>query len=198
MTGFLLFAPAVVQLLLAVEWGGVDYAWDSATIIGLFCGAAGTFALFAYWEWRVKDKAMLPISMMRQRVVYCSCLCIFFLFANLLTTTYYLPIYFQTVRNATPTLSGVYLLPTIVPMMIAAISSGALVSRIGYYIPFVEVSAALAAIGSGLLSTLHTNTSTGKWIGYQIIGGFGRGLAMQMVHSPLPFPPLPLSHFPPH
>jgi hypothetical protein len=37
------------------------------------------------------------------------------------------------------------------------------------------------AIAYGLLSTLAPGTSTGKWIGYQIIAGVGRGLGVQIV-----------------
>lgn len=39
--GLLLFAPAAIIFLLAFEWGGNAYRWDSATGIRLFCGAAG-------------------------------------------------------------------------------------------------------------------------------------------------------------
>lgn len=39
----------------------------------------------------------------------------------------------------------------------------------------------LAAVGSGLISTFTLDTNTGTWIGYQIIGGLGRGFALQMV-----------------
>lgn len=44
---------------------------------------------------------------------------------------------------------------------------------------------ALAVIANSLLATLAPDTSTGKWIGYQILLGVGRGLCMQMVHIPL-------------
>lgn len=43
------------------------------------------------------------------------------------------------------------------------------------------VSGILAAISSGLLSTFTPSTSVGKWIGYQILSGAGRGLGMQIV-----------------
>lgn len=38
----------------------------------------------------------------------------------------------------------------------------------------------LSAVGNGLLSTLSPSTTTGKWIGYQILLGVGRGIGMQM------------------
>lgn len=55
-----------------------------------------------------------------------------------------------------------------------------IVTKMGYYIPWSLSSAILTSIAHGLLSTLNSSTSTGKWIGYQILLGFGRGIGMQM------------------
>ena len=120
--GFAIFAPAAIQFLLALEWGGTSYPWDSATVIGLFCGAAGMFCLFLEVEYRKGDAAMIPLHMVRQRIVWCSNLVMFFSFTSVVS--YYLPIYFQTARNATPTMSGVYLLPTILSQIMSAITAG--------------------------------------------------------------------------
>ncbi|KAH1497862.1 hypothetical protein KXX42_002013 [Aspergillus fumigatus] len=71
--GFVLFAPAAIQLLLALEYGGNEYAWDSATVIGLFCGAGATFLVFTAWEHRMGKDAMIPFHVIRNRIVSCSC-----------------------------------------------------------------------------------------------------------------------------
>lgn len=55
------------------------------------------------------------------------------------------------------------------------------VGRTGYYLPWAVGGTGLTSISFGLLSTLNPTTSLGKWIGYQIIGGVGRGCSMQMV-----------------
>ena len=124
--GFIFFAPATTQGLLALEWGGTRYAWNDAVIIGLFSGAAATLAIFLAWEYSMGDEAMVPPSMIRQRIVWSSCLVMFFFFGALLNAVYYLPIYFQAVRDATPTMSGVYLLPMILAQVITAVVSGIL------------------------------------------------------------------------
>lgn len=127
--GFVFFAPATIQGLLALEWGGTRYAWSDAVVIGLFCGAAGTAVTFIAWECWMGDEAMIPPSMICQRIVWSSCLVIFFFFGALLNAVYYLPIYFQAVHNATPTMSGVYLLPMVLAQVIAAVGSGILGKR---------------------------------------------------------------------
>jgi MFS family permease len=50
--GFALFTPSIIMLLLALDWGGVSYHWNSSTIIGLFCGAGAAWIAFLLWERR--------------------------------------------------------------------------------------------------------------------------------------------------
>ncbi|KAG0650485.1 Efflux pump mlcE [Hyphodiscus hymeniophilus] len=181
--GFTIFAPAAIQLLLALQWGGNKFAWNSAQIIGLFCGAGGMFIVFMAWDYHRGDAAMIPSSLAGTRIVWSSCLAYAFIVGQLVCVSYYLPIYFQGVKGASPTMSGVYVLPSFISHVIAAISSGFLVGRTGYYLPYILIGSIMVAISTGLLSTLSPTTSTGKWIGYQIIGGAGRGLGMQVVRS---------------
>ncbi|KAL2192220.1 hypothetical protein P885DRAFT_48197, partial [Corynascus similis CBS 632.67] len=54
------------------------------------------------------------------------------------------------------------------------------VGKVGYYLPFMAIGSISVAIGNGLLSTLMPDTSTVKWIGYQIIIGPDRGLGLQI------------------
>ncbi|KAG4032389.1 hypothetical protein MFRU_007g02930 [Monilinia fructicola] len=178
--GFVFFAGAALQLLLALDYGGTTFRWNSATIIGLFCGGGGTFLVFLGWEYHKGDEAMIAFSMVKQKIVWSSCLAYGLFMAQLVCVAYYLPIYFQGVKGASPTMSGVYFLPIVLSHVLFAITSGILLGKLGYYLPFALIGSALVAIGNGLLATLLPETSTGKWIGYQIISGAGRGLALQI------------------
>lgn len=124
--GFAMFAGAAIQVLLALNWGGSSYAWNSSTIIGLFCGSGILLIVFAAWEYYMGDDAMIPFSVVSRRVVWASCINYGFFAACSLTSTYYLPMYFQAVRGATPTMSGVDLLPSILGTMIFAMITGVL------------------------------------------------------------------------
>lgn len=53
---------------------GCRYAWDSATVIGLFCGFAGNLLVWAAYNYWKGDKALIPFSMMTRTVVWTSCL----------------------------------------------------------------------------------------------------------------------------
>ncbi len=182
--GSAIFASTITMFLLALQWGGSTYPWSSATVIGLFVGSFFDLVLFLFWEFRRGDQAMIPLSMLRKRVVYSSCLTMFFMMGNLLILNYYLPIWFQVVKDATPTMSGVYLLPMVVSQIIGALSSGVLVGRLGRYLPFSIFSATLLSIGSGVITTFKVNTNSAIWIGIQILAGTGRGCGMQMVSIP--------------
>ncbi|PCG95162.1 Major facilitator superfamily domain, general substrate transporter [Penicillium occitanis (nom. inval.)] len=178
--GFFLFAPAAIQVFLALQWGGSKFAWNSATIIGLFCGSGGTIILFGVWEYYQGDNAMAPFSILKIRHVWTSCFVMFLFFGCLQIVSYYLPIYFQTVRGSTAIVSGVHMLPNVLSQLVSTVASGALVGRLGYYLPWIVASSSISSVALGLLSTLNPTTSAGKWIGYQILLGFSRGLGMQM------------------
>ena len=124
--GFTIFASAAIQLLLALQYGGIKFAWNSAQVIGLFCGAGSTFIVFLAWDYYQGDKAMIPFSMARKRTVWTSCLVYGFLLGQLFCVSYYLPIYFQGVKGVSPTLSGVYVLPSILSHIFASVGSGIL------------------------------------------------------------------------
>jgi hypothetical protein len=72
------------------------------------------------------DEAMIPLSIIRRRVVWSSSLNYACFAGSMLILTYYLPIYFQAVWNATPTISGVNLLPVIISTILFGIITGGL------------------------------------------------------------------------
>ena len=124
LTGFIIFAPAAIMILLAVQWGGDQYAWSSSVVIGLLVGGGVTAIIFALWERRVGKEAMIPWHIVGKRQIWTSCLAMAFLFWSVLISSYYLPIYFQTVRNKSPFTSGVNTLPSLISQLVFAVGGG--------------------------------------------------------------------------
>lgn len=179
--GFLLFVPAILMLMMALQWGGTIYAWNSATTIGLLAGAIVTLFIFGFWEHRHGSNAMFPGSILRIRVIYCACITGFMAGAAVLVISYYLPLWFQTVKLASPLKSAVDTLPSFLSQILLAIVVGTLCPRvIPYLTPFAIGGGILSTIGLGLMSTFRVNTGTAAWIGYQILSGGGRGMLMQI------------------
>lgn len=92
---------------------------------------------------------------------------------------YYLPIWFQAIKGVNPLTSGIETLPMILGNVFGVISAGALTTRFGYYMPDIFLNLIFMSIGAGLLTTLHVNSSTAHWIGYQILFGIGTGWDFQ-------------------
>ncbi|EXJ93981.1 hypothetical protein A1O1_02374 [Capronia coronata CBS 617.96] len=180
LVGFALFAPACIMLLLAIIWGGNKYSWDSATIIGLFCGAGATAIVFALWEISRREKAMIPPTIIRKQLVFSGCIVNFLTMAANLTLSYYLPLWFQVVKGATPLMSGVMILPTAIAQSVGAGLAGKIVQVLRYCAPWAMFGTMVSSIGSGLMTTFVPSTSTGAWIGYQILVGTGRASVFQM------------------
>lgn len=127
LVGFAIFAPAAILLLLALQFGsGGTYAWDSSVIIGLFVGSGVAAAIFLLWEWKAGDVAIIPFSMVKNRIVWASSVQYFGLISAIFVGTQYFPIYFQAVKGVGPVLSGVYLLPSILSQIVFVLTSGGL------------------------------------------------------------------------
>jgi hydrogenase/urease accessory protein HupE len=105
---------------------------------------------------------------------------IFFLAGGFFLLLYYIPIYFQVVSGVTASQSGVRNLPLILGTTIATILSGVLITAFGHFVPFLIAGSIGSTIGSGLLYTLSTHSSSSQWIGYQALAGLGIGLALQI------------------
>ncbi|KAL4982879.1 major facilitator superfamily domain-containing protein [Aspergillus falconensis] len=179
LVGFALFAPAAIMFLLALEYGGNEYPWNSSRVIGLFVGAGATALVFLGWEYYKGKEAMIPFHLLTVRIAYASYLSTGMIFGLTMAIAYYVPIYFQAVRDDSALMSGVNLLPYILGQVVAAVLAGILIGRLGYYIPFAIVGGVLSAVGSGLFSLLSPTTPTVAWAAYQIIIGLGRGVSTQ-------------------
>ncbi|TGJ81906.1 hypothetical protein E0Z10_g6841 [Xylaria hypoxylon] len=178
--GVALIMGAIISYLLALEYGGQSYAWNSSVVIGLLVGFGIITIVFIAWEWYQGGRAMIVPWLIRKRSVWASGLYAFFFAGSYYAVIYYIPIYFQSIDNVGPTLSGVYNLPLILGTSAAILISGATITATGIVTPTMAASSALATIGAGLLYTLGIGTATGKWIGYQILAGVGFGFGFQV------------------
>jgi hypothetical protein len=124
--GFVIFAPTAVMLLLALQLGADGtHAWNSPTIIGLFCGSGVLAIVFISWEILKGDNAMIPPSIVRQRVVWTSTGQTMCMATNIFGASIFLPIYFQAVKGYGPTMSGVAMLPSIISQLFTIVATGA-------------------------------------------------------------------------
>jgi MFS family permease len=124
--GCLLFIPAILMLLLAMQRGGAENNWNTPTIIGLFVGGGAMLILFIAWENWKGDGAMMPRRVVGRRTVICTVLLAFCHVGSLTVTAYYLPEWFQAVQGVGPLQSGIRMLATVAPQLAATIASSSL------------------------------------------------------------------------
>jgi MFS transporter, DHA2 family, glioxin efflux transporter len=178
--GVTLVIGTIVAFMLAMQYGGTTAPWGSGLVIGLLVSFVALAIVFIAWEKYQGERAIMVPRLFGKRAVWVSCG-----FAGTFVGSYYLviyvlPIYFQSVGNASPIMSGVYNLPLIIATSISMVLSGAIISATGLAVPLQLIGALLGLIATGLLYTLDTDCGIGKWVGFQLLGGVGWGLAFQI------------------
>lgn len=81
--GFAVNVPMVFCLVMALQWGGIAYAWDDLRVIILLAFAGILVVLFLSLEYRAGDGSLVPLKMLRGRTVACASLITFCNFAHL-------------------------------------------------------------------------------------------------------------------
>lgn len=114
------------MLLLALQFGGNAYRWDSSVVIGLLVGCGVTLLCFTTWQWNLQDKALIPPSIVCQKSVASAVLVALFGNGGFQVLVYYLPVWFQATKGKSAFSSGVMYLPTAIADLISAIVGGAL------------------------------------------------------------------------
>ncbi|KAH8431038.1 MDR family MFS transporter [Aspergillus melleus] len=178
--GTFLLIGALVCYVLALEWGGISLAWSDSKVIGTLTGFGVLLIAYGIVQWLEKERAAMIGRILRQRNVFVPMIYIHLLAGTFFLLVYYLPIYFQVVSGVSAADSGIRNLPLILAQSVATVSSGIVLSRVGYAPPFLLSGAVITAIGSGLLYTLDVDSGSGKWIGYQIMTGLGVGWCFQV------------------
>ena len=178
--GATLLAGFAVCVVLATSWGGTTYPWNSGVIIGLFVGAA---VLLAGWYMSARRAAepVLPLRLFRNPVFSVSAgisLAAGFAMFGALS---YLPLFLQIAHGVTPTLSGVYLLPMVLGLLLTSVGSGQLIARTGRYKIYPIIGTAVVTVALFLLSRIDENTATVILNLDFFLLGFGLGLILQVL-----------------
>ncbi|KAK4997883.1 MFS sugar transporter [Elasticomyces elasticus] len=194
--GTIVFLPMIICLLLALQWGGSKYPWSNGNIIALFVVFGVLLVVFIVIQLWKQDNATVPPRVLKQRSVAAGAWFGACLGASFFIMVYYLPIWFQAIKGVSATKSGIMNIPMILGLVIFSIIAGGIITKVGYYTPFVIASSIFMSIGAGLLSTFTTTTGHAMWIGYQVLFGLGVGLGMQQtliaVQTVLPKEDIPI------
>jgi EmrB/QacA subfamily drug resistance transporter len=175
-----LLAGGLAAIVLVTSLGGTTWEWDSATTI--LTAVLGVLALvaFALVERRAAEP-VLPPALWRERVFSTAGALSLIVGFALFGAVTFLPLYFQTVDGASPSGSGLRLVPMMLGVLVTSIGSGQLISRWGRYKVFPVTGTLVMAAGLFLLSNLDVGTSTLQASLYLLVLGLGLGMVMQVL-----------------
>jgi EmrB/QacA subfamily drug resistance transporter len=161
--------------LLATVWGGTQYPWASAEIVGLFAVSVVLLVVFVAWERRAREP-ILPLDLFRNRTFAASQVALFFIGAAMFATILYVPLFVQGVLGESATSSGAILTPLMLALIGASVAAGQLVSRTGRYKAVLLTSPVVLAVGFWLLSRLDVHSTLHETTRDMIVVGLGLGL----------------------
>lgn len=177
--GAAMLLPAVVCLMLALQWAGSTYAWRDWRIILLFVFGGMLAATFIASQILMPETATVPPHIAGQRTVVAS-----FFFSTMtggamMVVTYWIAIWFQAIQNISAVKAGERTIALVLSQAVGAIMGGGSAQLIGYPSPIMVTSAIFTSVGAGMLSTISIHASSGEWIGYQVLVGLGLGFGTQ-------------------
>ena len=174
----------IVLLLLALSWGGREYAWDSPMVLGLLICGVAVLGLFVWFESRAEDP-ILPLGLFRNDVVAISSTNSLAQSMAQICLALFVPLYAQGVVGVSATLSGTIMLPLLGAMLISNLGVGFLIAHIGRYKIFAIVGFAFTMLGFGALTLLGPSTP---------LAALGACLAVIGTGTGMIFPTLTLSY----
>jgi EmrB/QacA subfamily drug resistance transporter len=180
--GSVLIIGGTLMILFGLEFGGIDYPWNSATPICLLVFGVLTLGIFFFWEYKFARYPVIPLRLFKTRTSIMSFLVAFCHGFVFISGSYYLPLYFQGVLGASALLSGVYLLPFAVALSIMSAGVGVVTKKTGKYLPQIIFGMAVMTLGFGLFIDMDAQANWAKIILFQIVAGIGVGPNFQ---SPL-------------
>ncbi|SCU90302.1 LADA_0F03136g1_1 [Lachancea dasiensis] len=167
LVGFLFF------FMLTSSLGGKEIPYDSKSFV-LLCGVtlvAG--AIFVCVEVYVAVDPILPITFLGERSVLAGSLGNFFSVMGMITTNFYLPVYWSSVMNMGPTAIGERALPSFFSIAGGSLGAGYYMKRTGKYYWFTMMGCAVAILGQVQINFITAAMPTWQQYSLQAVPGFG-------------------------
>ncbi|KAK4548540.1 hypothetical protein LTR36_009450 [Oleoguttula mirabilis] len=177
--GTLSVLAVTLMLLLGLDFGGTVFPWTSAKVICLIVFGVVMIGFFVLSEKKFARYPLMPLNMFKERSNVAAFVVGFSQGMAYIAAEYYLPLYFQSVKQASPIRSGVLILPITVGQAAAGITVGVLMHQTGRYREIIWVGLLLMTLGTGLYISFDTTTSIARLVGFELIGGIGCGLLFQ-------------------
>jgi hypothetical protein len=196
--GAFLFIGSTTSILVGLSFGGVQHPWTSAAaLVPIFLGLAG-LVVFVLWQIRVSPRSLLPLSLFYCASAFAAFYCaamngllvssctiderLWLTFLELFTGLYYIPFFSMAVKAASPTRSGVDLIPALVFILPGSIVVSVITARLGRFRWAIWVGWSITLIGTGLLLLLDLNVTMAVNATALAVFGLGSGMVLSSVN----------------
>ncbi|THW18046.1 putative MFS transporter [Aureobasidium pullulans] len=174
--GSFLCVSCVAAVLIPITWGGIEFSWSSwQTLLPLVLGLAG-LAGFCSWQIGHAKEPILRLGLLRSYNMGYS------LFATMINALivygalYFLPLYYEAVKEYTPVLAGVSLFPATFTVAPLSIITGCIVTKTQDYRVLTFIGWFTTTLGLGLVCLLDVDTSVVQWVFLSLVPGIGLGI----------------------
>lgn len=177
----MIFSGVFVYLL---QFGKIDQgalSVQTVTLILCIFALVISLALFSYRQYKLGDKASIPLSIVSRPTVSLCCVFVVLMQTSSLIT-YYLPIYYQAAKSESAQTSGIRLVSLLAALSVAQFIGSAVFmmtngqSSVGSML----FGAMILTTGSSLLTLLDASTPQSTLTAVQILAGLGMGFGTQM------------------
>ncbi|KAG1143081.1 hypothetical protein G6F38_007300 [Rhizopus arrhizus] len=144
--------------LLALNFGGQTFPWKSAAVIVPLVLSVLLVGLLMVVEKRFVKEPLMPPRLFRNRSVVSVLFVNWFYGMSFFAAVYYLPVYFQVVRNDSAMWSGIRLIPMQLVLCVTSTLTGFTISKTGVYRPMICIGMGLMTLWIGL-TTLYDQTT---------------------------------------
>ena len=172
--GFVLLSGGLTAFVLATSLGGNTWPWLSVQIIGLIVFAVAALGAFLWVESRAAEP-VLPLSLFRNNTFAVTSAVGFLVGMAMFGSITFLPMYLQLAKGISPTDSALQLVPMMVGLIGASMTSGFIMTRTGRYKLLPTLATAVLTIGLLLLANMQLDTPAWLVAIYMFLVGAGIG-----------------------
>jgi MFS family permease len=177
--GTLSMLAVTLLVLLGLDFGGATFPWNSPKVICLIVFGTLMIGFFLFSEKRLAKYPLMPLHIFSNKSNSAALAVCFTQGVVFMGQEYYLPLYFQSVKQASPLRSGVLILPITVSEALCGIFCGVLIHQTGRYREIIWTGMLLMTVGVGLYTLFDVTTPIGELVGLQLIGGIGAGFLFE-------------------
>ncbi|TFK26921.1 Mfs1.1 [Coprinopsis marcescibilis] len=190
--GNALVACGSTGLVLALTWGGGTYPWSSAAVlVPLVLGVAFLVGWIVY-EVKIASHPTVAPELIGNRTSVSGYLQTFLVSLIIAAWMYYIPVYFQACKDASPTQAGISMFGGTMVVGPFIVASGISVTATQKYRPQLWFGWVLLTVGFGVMGIVGAATPSAQPIAFSAILSAGAGIIFSVAYFPV-LSPLPVS-----